>query len=114
MKPGAGQQQAQEAPRAYKGDHVYFHKGGEPVSGEVMCTGKHGCTVSHKGEHHKVKWQHVLGHKKRAPQRYHVEEEGEDGLIVRDGNGKRHYVGIPPEARPERLELDKPAKTKPK
>jgi hypothetical protein len=36
-----------------------------------------------------------------------VEHEGEDGLIVRDGNGKRHYVGVPPEAKAERLELQK-------
>lgn len=99
-------QQPQKSPStAYRGDEVYFRKGGQPVAGKVLCSGRHGCTVEHDGEHHKVKYEHLLGHKKRAPQRYHVEDEGEDGLIVRDGNGKRHFVGVPPEAKAERLEL---------
>lgn len=92
---------------ASPGDEVYFHRNGEPVSGKVVASGKHGCTVEHGGEHHKVKWGHLLGHKKRAVNQYHVEDQGEDGMIVRDQNGKRHYVGIPPEARDERLELAK-------
>ena len=104
MKP---QPQQHAAPVATKGDEVFFHKSGDPVSGKVVCTGKHGCTVEHGGQHHKVKWEHLLGHKKRVVQRYHVEEEGEDGLIVRDGSGKRHFVGVPPEAKGERLELAK-------
>lgn len=98
---------AQPAPCAYAGDEVFFHRAGQPVSGKVLCTGKHGCTVEHGGARHKVKWEHIAGHKKRAVQRYHVVEEGEDGLIVQDSTGKRRYVGVPPESRQERLKLDK-------
>ena len=101
--PRNQRQRAAAGPRAYVGDEVFFHKGGHPVSGRVLCTGKHGCTIDHGGKQHKVRWEHVVGHKKRAVQRFHVLEQGEDGLIVADGTGRRHYVGIPPEARPERL-----------
>lgn len=95
---------------ASKDDEVYFHHKGVPKSGKVLCTGKHGCTVDSAGEQHKLKWEHIAGHKKRAPQRYTVVEEGEDGLIVQDASGKRRFVAIPPEARAERLELAKPKK----
>lgn len=95
---------------AYVGDEVFFHRGGQPVSGRVLCTGKHGCTVESEGKQHKVKWSDLAGHKKRAMQRYHVVEEGEDGLIVQDANGKRRYVGIPPESRDEKLRLTTPAR----
>jgi hypothetical protein len=96
---------------AFAGDEVYFHKAGQPAAGKVVCSGKHGCTVSHEGKHHKVRWEHVLGHKKRAARRYHVEDQGEDGMIVRDDTGKRHFVAVPPEAKAERLELNKPVRT---
>ena len=92
---------------AFKGDEVYFTKNRQPVCGKVACSGKHGCTVEHGGKQHKVKWEHVLGHKKRSTQRYHVADEGEDGMIVRDSAGRHHYVAIPPEAREEHLELAK-------
>lgn len=95
---------------ASKDDEVYFHHRGVPKSGKVLCAGKHGCTVDAGGEQHKLKWEHLAGHKKRAPQRYTVVEEGEDGLIVQDASGKRRLVSIPPEARAERLELAKAAK----
>lgn len=100
---------AQQAavPMSYAGDEVFFHKGGGPVSGKVLCVGKHGCTVEHGGQQHKVRHEHIVGHKKRAVQRYHVVEHGEDGLIVADSTGRRRYVGIPPEARGEQLTLDK-------
>ncbi len=112
MTPTKPQTQAKATvSHAFAGDEVYFHKGGQPAAGKVVCSGKHGCTVDHKGERHKVKWERVLGHKKRAERRYHVEDEGEDGMIVRDDTGKRHFVGIPPEAKAERLELNKPVKT---
>lgn len=109
--PKNQRQQQAAGPRAHAGDEVFFHKGGRPVSGKVVCTGKHGCTVEHEGEHHKVKWEHVAGHKKRAVQRYHVLEQGEDGLIVQDASGARRYIGIPPEARSERLAFDKGFRT---
>lgn len=91
---------------ASTGDEIYFHHKGVPKAGKVLCTGKHGCTVEHEGKQHKLKWEHLAGHKKRAPQRYKVVEEGEDGLIVEDSAGKRRLVTIPQEARAERLVLD--------
>lgn len=98
--------QQASVPRAYAGDEVFFHKAGTPVSGKVVCVGQHGCTVEHEGKHHKVKWEHLAGHKKRAQQRYRVLEQGEDGMIVADQTGRRRFVGIPPEARQESLVLD--------
>lgn len=92
---------------ANHGDEVYFHKGGQPVSGKVLATGKHGCTIEHGGEQHKVKWEHLAGHKKRAPQRYTVVEQGEDGHIVQDASGRRRLMMIPPESRQEQLTLEK-------
>ena len=100
--PKPGQQQARIAAR---GDEVFFHRRGTPVSGKVLCAGQHGCTVEHGGKQHKVKWEHINGHKKRAVQRYKVVEKGEDGLIVEDDGGQRRFVGIPPEARGEQLKL---------
>lgn len=93
--------------RAYPGDEVFFHFRGEPRCGKVLCTGKHGCVVDHNGERHKLKWEHLSGHKARAPQTYKVLEHGEDGLIVENQHGKKRYLGIPPEARGEKLELSK-------
>ena len=104
--PKNQRQQRAAGPKANAGDEVFFHKAGQPVSGRVLCSGKHGCTIEHEGKQHKVKWEHVAGHKKRAIQRYRVLEQGEDGLIVQDGNGARRYIGIPPEARAERLMVD--------
>ncbi|WP_441280584.1 hypothetical protein [Tardiphaga sp. 862_B3_N1_1] len=92
---------------ANKDDEVYFHHNGEPKSGKVLCAGKHGCTVDHGGKQHKLKWEQIAGFKKRAPQRYTVVEEGEDGIIVQTKDGKRRLVSIPPEARAERLEVGK-------
>lgn len=105
--PKNQRQQQAAGPRANVGDEVFFHMGEHPASGRVVCTGKHGCMVDAGGKQHKVKWEQIAGHKKRAMQRYRVLEQGEDGLIVVDGNGRRRYVGIPPEARAERLVLDK-------
>lgn len=99
------------APRANVDDEVFFHHETGPRSGKVVAIGRHGCTVEHKGDHHKVKWQHVAGIKKRAQVRYRVLEKGEDGLLVQDHRGRRQYVGIPPEARRESLTLEKPAKS---
>lgn len=98
---------------ASPGDEVFFHHKGVPKAGKVLCAGKHGCTVEHEGEQHKLKWEHLAGHKTRAPQRYTVVEEGEDGLIVQDASGKRRLVSIPPEARAEQLELEPQKKQRP-
>ena len=91
--------------RAYPGDEVFFHHKGQPKAGKVLCTGPHGCTVEHEGEKHKLKWEHLAGHKSRSPQDYKVLDHGEDGLIVENQHGKRRFLGIPPEARAEQLEL---------
>ncbi len=91
---------------AQKDDEVYFHHNGTPKSGKVLCAGKHGCMVDHEGTKHKLKWEHVAGHKSRAPQTYKVEEEGEDGLIVSNAKGHRRLMRVPPEARAEQLQLE--------
>lgn len=98
--------------RAYKDDEVFFHHKGQPKCGKVLCTGKHGCTVEHEGEKHKLKWEHLAGHKSRAQQDYKVLSHGEDGMIVENQHGQRRFISIPPEARDEQLVLDKPNKQK--
>lgn len=90
---------------AYPGDEVYFHHKGQPKAGKVLSVGRHGCTVDHEGEQHKLKWEHLAGHKKRAPQQYKVCDHGEDGLIVENQHGHRRFLSIPPEARAEQLAL---------
>ena len=97
--------------RAYPGDVVYFHKSGSPVTGKVLAAGKHGCTVEHEGQQHKVKWEHVSGHKSRAPQKYAVIDHGEDGMIVQNQHGHRRFLAIPQEGRGEHLALEKSAST---
>ncbi len=92
--------------RAAKGDEVFFHHKGEPKVGKVLCTGRHGCVVDHEGEQHKLKWEHLAGHKSRAKQDYKVLHHGDDGMIVENQHGQRRYIGIPPEARAEQLVLD--------
>lgn len=94
-------------PEVMKGDEVYFRHASGPTAAKVLCTGKHGIQVHHEGKPHKVKWEHVLGHKTRAPQKYDVLDEGEDGLIVQDQHGQRKYLNVPPEARGEKLVLEK-------
>lgn len=91
---------------AYPGDEIFFHHRGQPKAGKVLAAGAHGCTVHDGEKEHKLKYEHIAGFKKRQPQRYHVVDQGEDGLIVQDANKRRRYVGIPPEARQERLELE--------
>lgn len=90
---------------AYPGDEVFFHHSGQPKCGKVLSAGKHGCTVEHEGKQHKVKWEYLAGHKKRAPQQYKVLDHGEDGMIVENQHGHRRFLSVPPEARAERLEL---------
>ena len=96
-KPGA---RVEPPIAALPGDEVYFYKAaGVPASGKLVCHGEHGCTIEHEGMHHKAHWHNVLGVKRRAKRRYHVEEERDDGMIVRDHTGRRSYVAIPSEAR---------------
>lgn len=92
--------------RAHPGDEIFFHHQGEPKVGKVLCAGKHGCTVDHEGAKHKLKWEHLSGHKSRAKQDYKVLHHGDDGMIVENQHGQRRFVGIPPEAREEKLGLE--------
>jgi predicted ABC-type ATPase len=101
------QKEPQPNPDVCKGDHVYFRHPKGPHAAEVLCTGRHGITVRHEGQHHRVKWEHVLGHKTRKSQKYNVLDEGEDGLIVQDEDGQRRYINVPPEARGEKMVLGK-------
>lgn len=93
---------------AYPGDEVYFHHKGQPKVGKVLATGKHGCTVSEEcGTQHKLKWEHLRGHKSRVPQHYRILHEGEDGLIVENQHGKRRLLAIGSEAKAEQLSVSK-------
>jgi len=81
------------------GDHLYVHHKGQPCTGRVAAHGRHGVTVEIDGKHHPVKWDKVLGHKKRAAQRYNIIDQGEDGMLVEDGQGKRRFIGVPNESK---------------
>lgn len=88
--------------RACPGDEVYFYHKGEPKVGKVLCAGRHGCTVEHDGEQHRLKWRHLSGHKSRVQQHYRVVDEGEDGVIVENQHGKRRLLRVSREARDDR------------
>lgn len=105
-KPGAGAEPVPN-PDVMKGDHVFFKHPKGPHAAEVLATGRHGITVKHQDKPHKVKWEHVLGHHTRAPQTYDVLDEGEDGVLVKDASGARKYLNVPPEARGEKMVLEK-------
>lgn len=112
MKPGASKPAGAGAepvpnPDVMAGDHVFFQHPKGPHAAQVLATGKHGITVKHKNKPHCVRWEHVLGHHTRAPQKYNVLEEGEDGMLVKDGTGARKYLNVPPEARGEKMVLEK-------
>lgn len=92
--------------RAYRDDEVFFHHNGQPKVGKVLSAGRHGCVVEHEGARHKLKWEHIAGHARRAPQEFSVEHHGDDGMIVRNQHGHRRYFSIPPEARDEQLHID--------
>ena len=81
------------------GDHLYVHHQGQPCTGVVRAHGRHGVTVEIDKQHHKVRWDKVLGHKKRAAQTYNVIDHGEDGMLVQDAQGRRRYVAMPNESK---------------
>lgn len=100
MKPTLKKKAEPEAkPGVIVGDDLYVHHKGQPCTGRVAAHGKHGVTVAIKGEHHQVPWDKVLGHKKRAIQKYSVVDQGEDGMIVADKRGLRQFVATPNEAK---------------
>lgn len=73
-------------------DEVYFNDRDGPRRGRVLCHGKHGCTVECDGRRQRVKWEHVLGHHKRAQPEHRLVEQGEDGAILEDARGRRRYL----------------------
>lgn len=92
-------QEPEPKPGVEVGDHLYVHHQGQPCTGVVAAHGRHGVTVTLGGKHHKIKWEHVLGHKKRAQQRYTIIDQGEDGMLVEDGQGRRRFIGVPNESK---------------
>ena len=101
-QPGASQARPEPVPKpgVIVGDEVYCHHPKGPHVGRVLAHGKHGVTLEGG---HRVRWEHVLGHKRRAGQEYTVVDEGEDGCIVQDKNGLKQFIAVPPEAREEQM-----------
>ena len=97
------QPQADPLPGVVPGDEVYVRHTKGPCVGKVLSHGQHGAVIQIGSHQHRVPWKHVLAHKTRAAQSYEVEDEGEDGMIVRDAAGGRHFIAIPPEAREEKM-----------
>lgn len=73
-------------------DHVYFRHGADVRHGHVRACGEHGATINADGETHRVTWDRVMGHKKRAEIKVKVVDQGEDGAIVEDDKGNRFYL----------------------
>jgi predicted ABC-type ATPase len=96
-------EQMQQNPGIDVGDEIYVNHSSGPHAGRVVAHGAHGATIDIGGKHHKVQWKHVLGAKKRATQHYNVIDEGEDGVIVEDANGKRRFINIAPDAREDKM-----------
>lgn len=95
FKPPKPQKEPEAKPGVEIGDELYVHHGGQPCTGKVAAHGRHGVTVEIGGKHHPVRWDKVLGHKKRAAQRYNIVDQGEDGMLVEDGQGRRRFIGVP-------------------
>ena len=98
-KPPAPRPEPEPKPGVEVGDELYIHHKGQPCTGKVKAHGRHGVTVDVAGEHAQVKWDKVLGHKKRALQRYSIMDQGEDGMLVEDGTGRRRFIATPNESK---------------
>ena len=94
---------AEPRPDVIPGDEVFFNHPSGPLSGKVVACGQHGVTLKTGKIIHKIKWPHILGHKKRNSQAYQITDSGEDGHLVTDASGKRRYIGIPNEAHADPL-----------
>lgn len=83
----------QERPGVEVGDEMYFQHQTGPKSGKCLAKGKHGVTLQCDGQHHKVRWEHILGHKKRISQNHKIVEKGEGGAIIESvETGKKMYI----------------------
>lgn len=102
-------------PVADIGDEVYYrHPVHQVTSGKVIAHGQHGATCRHAdGETHQVLWDDLLGHRQRRQRAFTVIDQGEDGAIVADEDGKRHFLagGLP--APEEELPEDEPTEADP-
>jgi hypothetical protein len=81
-------------------DEIYVqHEVHGPIAVRVLSSGTDGCRVAHP-DHGQlgVEWSQVLGHKRRAQRAVTLLEQGEDGAIGVDANGKRIYIrgALPP------------------
>jgi hypothetical protein len=94
QKPTAKSVEPIEGRRAHPGDSVYFtHAEHGPMSGKVLASGVHGCTVKcDKGQHHKVRWGELHGYKQRMERKASIIDQGEDGSICETEDGKRFYL----------------------
>ena len=73
-------------------DTIYFRGDSGPVWGRVICRGKDGVTVDCEGKRQQVRWSDFLGHRERVRPEFTVVDSGEDGSVVADAGGKRHYI----------------------
>lgn len=78
------------------GDHVYYrHAEHGAQAGEVVSVGRAGFRCAHSrdgGGLDEVRWSDMLGHKARRQRRFVLLDQGEDGSIATDEDGRRVYV----------------------
>lgn len=99
MKPQQTKPEPEPRADVEVGDHLYVHHQGQPCTGVVRAHGRHGVTVRIGSKDHKVHWGRVLGHKSRIAQRYSVVDQGVDGMLVEDAQGRRRFIGVPNESK---------------
>lgn len=92
---GSGRPGAATPPDVERHDEVYFRHGSGPKAGRVLSRGAHGCVIEADGERHKVRWEHLLGHKVRVRADVKVVDSGEDGFVVEASGGARRFVRDP-------------------
>jgi len=93
-------QEPEPKPDVIPGDEVFFKHPAGDMSGRVLCIGKHGVQIECGGKQkHRVKWDAVLAHKRRAAQHYDIAEHGEDGHLVQDEKGRKRFMAVPAESR---------------
>ena len=87
----------QGRPAVALGDELYFHHPQRgPTGGKVLCHGAHGVTLEYaQGQRHQVRWDRLLGAKRRLAQDFAVVEQGEDGAVLEDAQGQRRFLRWP-------------------
>lgn len=84
-----------ENPGVIVGDRIYCqHPERGAVSAPVVAVGRHGVSIPHESGKGVVgvRWDAILGHQKRRERKLKVLEDGEDGFIAEDDDGKRVFV----------------------